>query len=428
MRILVALWALLVASHATAVEIEKVPLKGGVDAWLVESHSLPMVHVQVSFKAGSVFDPADAHGLASLTAQMITEGSGEDNAQAFAQKLEAVGALMTSNANKLSVTTAMRMLAEHKDQSFKLFRQALTQPRFDEVAFKRVQDAVLTGIRAGLQNPSQVASKLRDQYVYDGTAYAHSTDGTVATVAALQKADVQNFYNKHYNQQNMVISVVGAITADELQDQLNPLIESLATGQNFDFPAAQTNSTPLVLRQEMAVPQSTVYMAHSGITRDDPDYYAAYVMNYILGGGGFNSRLMEEIREKRGLAYGVYSYFEPLPKGGAFVVTVSTKNEDVHKSIDLIKQQMSAIQKGVSEKEYQGAQAYLKGSFPLRLDSSSKVLGYLNMMQLHNMGVDYLNNWTKRIGQVTQADVARVAKRLLKPESMVTVIVGQNHE
>ncbi|MEC8467192.1 MAG: insulinase family protein, partial [Pseudomonadota bacterium] len=171
MRILVALWALLVAGHATAVEIEKVPLKGGVEAWLVESHSLPMVHVQVSFKAGSVFDPADAHGLASLTAQMITEGSGEDNAQAFAQKLEAVGALMTSNANKLSATTAMRMLAEHKDQSFKLFRQALTQPRFDEVAFKRVQDAVLTGIRAGLQNPSQVASKLRDQYVYDGTAY-----------------------------------------------------------------------------------------------------------------------------------------------------------------------------------------------------------------------------------------------------------------
>lgn len=426
MRYIIFVLACFVANFSHAVDIQQVTSpKLGIQAWLVESPSLPMVNVHVSFKAGSVFDGDNKQGLAALTASLIPEGSGNMDAAEFTQKVESIGALFSASANRLSTTVAMRMLSDHQDASFKLLGQAITKPRFDEAAFNRIKDATLTGIRAGQQNPGHVAGLLLKEHLYENHPYGQPAVGTLHTVQGLTRFDVKRFYDQNYTQKNMLVSVVGDITAKELGMYLDSMFEGLKQGQaQNSFPDQTPSVTPVVVKKEMNVPQSTVYLAHKGITRDDPDYYAAYVMNYILGGGGFNSRLMEEVREKRGLAYGVYSYFEPLPGGGAFIASVSTNNKDVQKSIDLIKAEISRMHQGVSEKEFNGALSYLKGSFPLRLDSSSKVLGYLDTMQLQSLGMDYLDMWTKRIESVTQEDVKRVAKRLLQPNNLMTVIVG----
>jgi zinc protease len=426
MRFLLLMLLSLTPVLSQAVNIEKViSPKLGIEAWLVQSHQLPMVNVHVSFKVGSIHD-GEKNGVSSLTASLIPEGSGQMNAEEFTQEIEKMGAMFSATPHRLKSTFSMRMLSEHKQTSFALLGQAVSQPHFDTDAFERVRDAVKTSILAGQQNPSHVGSLLLQKHFYEGHPYGRPVTGTFESVEQLTPFDVKRFYDQNYHLKNMVVSVVGDITAEELGTYLDTIFIDLKPGEKAnDLPSVPSQHLPLMIRQEMNVPQSTVYLAHAGITRQDPRYYAVFVMNYVLGGGGFNSRLMEEIREKRGLAYGVYSYLEILPNTGSFRASVSTKNEDVMQSIALIKSEMARFKReGTNQKEYDGAISYLKGSFPLRLDSSSKILGYLDTMQLENLGVEYLDMWTKHIEKVTKEDVERVAKELLREDHLMTVIVG----
>ena len=426
MRFLFLALTFLIVNTAQAVDIQEVVTpKLGIKAWLVESHTLPMVNVNISFKAGSVFDMEDKNGIASLTASLLSEGSGDMDAATFTKEIEKLGGLFSTGAGKLSSTISMRMLSENKEKSFALIGQAITNPRFDAEDFERVKDAKITSIQVASQNSSHVAHKLLKEHLYENHPYGHPAGGTESSLQNLSRFDVKRFYDRNYHLKNMVVSVVGDIQAAELATYLDEIFSGFKEGEvENEFPTQTPDVTPVVVKQEMNVPQSTVYLAHKGITRENPDYYAVYFMNYILGGGGFNSRLMEEIREKRGLAYGVYSYFEPMPGGGSFIASVSTKNADAPTSIRLIKEEMERLKQGVSDAEYEGAMSYLKGSFPLRLDSSSKVLGYLNTMQLENLGMDYLDMWTTRIGKVTKEDVKRMANKYLHPENLMTVVVG----
>lgn len=426
MRFLILALTFLTINTAQAVNVEKVVTpKLGIEAWLVESHALPMVNVNISFKVGSVFDLDDQNGVAALTASLLSEGAGQMDAATFTKEIEKQGALFSTGGDLLTGSVSMRMLSENKEESFNLLGQAITRPRFDEDAFNRIKDATIASIHVAKQNSSHVAHQLLKEHLYENHPYGRPALGTENSLKSITRFDVKRFYDRHYNLKNMVVSVVGDIDAAELSAYLDDMFLGFKEGELENaFPDSTPSVTPVVVKKEMNVPQSTIYLAHDGITRENPDYYAAYFMNYILGGGGFNSRLMEEIREKRGLAYGVYSYFEPMPGGGRFIAQVSTKNADAPTSIRLIKEEMERLKKGVSEKEYQGAMAYLKGSFPLRLDSSSKVLGYLKTMQLQNLGMDYLDMWTTRIGQVTQEDVKRMANKYLHPEDLMTVVVG----
>lgn len=426
MRFLLLMLLSFTPVFAQAVNIEKVVSpKLGVEAWLVQSQQLPMVNVSISLKAGSIYD-GDNKGLAYLTGSLIPQGSGEMNAEKFTQEVEKLGALFSAGPSLLKSTFSMRMLSENKEASFALLGQAITQPKFDEEPFQRLKDSIKTSILAGQQNPGHIANLLLKKHFYNDHVYGDTVTGSIDSINQLTRFDVKRFYDRNYHLKNMMVSVVGDITSEELGLYLDNMFAGFNAGDTKNlFPKAPEKHLPLVVRKNMNVPQSTVYLSHEGITRKHPDYYAAFVMNYILGGGGFNSRLMEEIREKRGLAYGVYSFFEPLPNAGSFIASVSTKNEDVMKSISLIKEEIKRIKdKGVSQKEYDGAMSFLKGSFPLRLDSSSKILGFLDTMQLQNLGIDYLDMWTTRIGEVSKADVERVAKELLHEENLMTIIVG----
>tara|TARA_R110000868_G_scaffold262401_2_gene521144 strand:- start:124825 stop:126117 length:1293 start_codon:yes stop_codon:yes gene_type:complete len=427
MRFLVTVFFVFCAVQAQALNIQQVSSpKLGVQALLVESQSIPMVNIQVAFRAGSAFDPQGKGGLAHLTGALFDEGAGDLDSKAYTESLERIGALFSVNPGLLNTTFSMRTLSDKKEEAFKLLGMAISQPRFDKEAFKRMQDATLSAIKSAQQNPGSIANLLLRENLYINHPYGQPTNGIQTVVENLSVLDVQNFYKANFTRRNMVVSVVGDITKAELENYLDLLFENLPQGQGRQQVAQAPEAiTPVIIRETRAVPQSTVYLAHLGINREDKDYYAAYAMNYILGGGGFNSRLMEEIREKRGLAYGVSSYFEPLPHKGAFIASVSTKNKDVQTAISLIKKEIARLKKkGVTDEEYAGAMSFLKGSFPLRLDSSSKVLGYLTTMQMENLGLDYLDKWTKRIESVSKEDMQRVAKRLLHENEMITVIVG----
>lgn len=415
------------AVSAQAVTIQTLETKQGVPVWLVESHTLPMVSAQVAFRAGSAFEAKEQAGLAALTASLLNEGADDMDAQAFQTKVEELGSSVRAGASKLNLTVSLRTLSQNLDDSFELFGLAITDPRFDTEAVERVQASILSGLKQAQQDNSSVAQSKFVELLYGDHPYGHPTSGYMPTVEALDRKDVKSFYKDNFTRSNMVVSIVGDITPEKAIELVEKHLSDLPKGESRNqVLEAPKKPLPLVQRIEMNVPQSKIILGHLGLDRHHPDYFASYAMNYILGGGGFNSRLMEEVREKRGLAYGVTSYFQPMPHQGAFIVSTSTKNKDADTSRAVIIGELKRIREGgVSQKEYEGAMSYLSGSFPLRLDSNGKILSYLTTMQLENLGVDYLDTWISKVQAVSKEDIQRVANELIKPEDLLTVIVGK---
>lgn len=406
--------------------IQVVTSNQGLTAWLVESHSIPMVSVEVAFRAGSAWDPKGREGTADFMASLLDEGAADLDGTAFKEALEDLGSRFGAGADKLDVTVSLDSLSEKVEESFALLGKALTQPRFEAAAAKRIQEAMLASIKRGDENPDTIAGRAFAKALYGEHPYGTLTGGTPESVGKLSPKDAEEYHAKHFNQANMVVSVVGDITPEALKELLDRHLAALPAGEARNeiahgptTPAAQT------VKIEKDVPQSSILVGHLGMDRHDPDYYAAYVMNYILGGGSFQARLMQEVRVKRGLTYGIYSTFQPMPHQGAFVVKVQTKNADAQTSIDVIEAEMRKIQEApVGEDEFADAIRYLVGSFPLRLESNSKILNYLTAMQMENLGLDYLETWTDKIEAVTLEQVHQAAQKRLQPDNLVIVVVG----
>lgn len=407
-------------------KIQVITTKGNITAWLVESHSIPMISVEVAFRAGSAYDPEDQQGLAQLMSSLLDEGAGEMDATAFQNAVEAIGARLSASAGKLELSVNMSTLSDKKEEAFKLLGLALNQPRFDPDALQRVREAMLANLKRGEEQPNNVASRAFQKALYGSHPYGHLTDGTEESVEKLTREGVKAFYEKNLTRANMVVSVVGDITAEELAKLLDASLADLPAGDRAnDIAAAPAEVTPVVVRIEKDIPQASIIFGHLGISREDPDYYAALVMNHTLGGAGLTSRLMKEVREKRGLAYDVRSYFVPMPHRGAFIAQVQTNNETAATAIGLMKAEIEKMRaEGATQQEYDDAISYLTGSFPLRIDSNNKILNHLTSMQMEDLGVNYLQEWPEKIRTITRADVLRVAKRLLHPDEVVMVVVG----
>ncbi len=409
--------------------IKVVKTPKGLTAWLVESHTIPMISVDVSFRAGAAFDGEGMEGLASFTASLMGEGAANMDAKAFKEKLDSIGARFASGVDKLDFSVYLDTMTEHKEKAFKMLGQAITAPRFDAAAVKRIKEATLADLKRGEEDPGTVAARVFNKTVFQGHVYGHASNGKTKTVEAFSVNHVRDFYKEHLTKNNMVISVVGDITPEELSTLLDNALAGLPAGRRYKISVAPKEVSPVLKRIQMPVPQSTIYMGHLGISRDDPDYYASYVMNQILGGGGFSAYMMEEVREKRGLAYYAYSSFSPLPYAGSFMARAGTKNENVDEAVQVMKDQMSRIiNTPVNEKVFKDTLAFLTGSFPLKIDSNRKILGYLSTMQMENLGQDYLTQWIDRVKAVKLEDIQRVAKRLLSVEELIVIIVGGEAE
>ena len=418
--------ALLTAAPARALEIQDLRSPGGAVFWLVEEPSIPIVALEISFAGGARLDPEGRAGLANMMAGLIEEGAGDLDAVGFAKARDDLSARFGFSAGRDTMEVSARMLVETLEPSVALLATALASPRFDQEPVGRVRAQILSVIAESGTEPGTVAAKAWYAGAFPDHPYGRPTDGTAESVAAITRDDLVAARARLLTRANARIAVVGAIDASRAGRMVDTVLAGLEQGTPLVSERTGDTPPPGLRVIELDVPQSAAVFGHAGLARDDPDFISAYVMNYVLGGGGLGSRLMEEVREKRGLAYSVYAYLSVRDETALYLGAVQTANERMAESLEVIKAEWARMAaEGIAAEELDRARRYLTGAFPLRFDSNAKIANYLVFMQEENLGIDYLERRNGLIEAVTLEDVKRVAARLLKPSSLSIVVVGQ---
>ncbi|MGF1630570.1 MAG: M16 family metallopeptidase [Kiloniellaceae bacterium] len=424
--LLIALTAFLTAFQARAVEVQRVVSPGGIEAWLVEDHTNPIIALEIAFRGGAALDPEGKTGLAHMVASTIDEGAGPFDSQAFQGELDNLSISLRFNAGLDGFNGSLETLTENRDRAFELLRLALTEPRFDDEPVERIRSQITASLSRESEDPDSIAGRVLRRLMYGDHPYARATRGTEASIARITADDLRGFVAQRFGRDQLYLGVVGDITAEELGTALDEIFLVLPQkAAPFSLTQAKVQNGGETVVIAKPIPQSVVVLGQGGIPRDDPDYYAAYVVNYILGGGGFSSRLVEEVREKRGLAYSVYSYLAAFDHGDMVYGGTATQNARVGESLDLIRQEWRRMaEAGPSAEELEAAKRYLTGSFPLRFNSSDNIAGMLVGMQLEDLGIDYLERRNDYVEAVTLEDARRVAGTLYKPDALTVVVVG----
>jgi zinc protease len=411
---------------SAAIEIQRVRSPGGIEAWLVRDPTVPIISMSFSFAGAAALDPPGKEGLADMVSSLLDEGAGDLDSKSFQRALEDISAAISFDAGRERFRGSLRTLSRHRDDAFRLLRLAVTSPRFDAKPVERIRGQLIAALMSEQENPRRIAGRLWYRTVFPAHPYGKPVAGTPHTLNPIPRPDLKRFTAERFGRDNLLIGMVGDITAGELSRRLDEVFAGLiARSKQFAVNEAAPNGAGKLVIVRKPIPQSVVVFGQRGIKRDDQDYYAAYVMNYILGGGGFSSRLTEEIREKRGLAYSVYSYLNPLDHAGLIMGGLGTRNDRVATSLDILRTEWQRIARdGVSDKELRAAKTYINGSFPLRLDSSRRIADLLVAIQVSKLGIDYLDRRPQLINAVTREHIQRVAKRLLEPKNLTVVVVG----
>jgi len=414
------------AQPAAAIDVKVVKSAKGIAAWLVRDTTAPVIHLSFAFRPGALRDPAGKEGLTNLMTILLDEGAGDLDSLAFQRKMEDYAMTWDMNAGRDTIHGNVRTLARHKSEVFKLIGLALSKPRFDAESIERARAQLLSFLRRELTDPNTIAYRTWLKGMYPEHPYGRTVDGTVESIAKLTKEDLQAQQRASFGRDNLVIGVIGNISAEELAPLLDEAFGGLPEkAVPLEVDEVQPQATGKVSVQRMSIPQSVVMFGHGALKRDDPEFYAALVMNHILGGGTFSSRLYLEVREKRGLAYSVYSYLNPFEKGPLYMGQVATENARVKESIDIIRFEWKRMADGeVNEDEVASAKTYITGSYALRFASSSDIARMLVNTQIDGNGPDYFAKRNDFINAVTLADVKRVAARLLKADKLTFFVVG----
>jgi zinc protease len=410
---IIAFLSLVLVKYADAFEIKQVTSNSGITAWLVEDHKNPLITMQFMVRSGSSIDPKTKTGLAYLVSGLLDEGAGDLDSKSFQAALEKNSIALSFNARMDSFSGTLSTLTETKEEAFLLLALAIKEPRFDPRPTLRVKSQIAASLRASKENPNNIAGKLWWQLAFPSHAYGRPKKGTPETLASITREDMKDYVNKNLIKDNISISVVGDITTGELSAVLDDIFGDLPSSSSRnelrDTRVKNSGETVVVERD---IPQSVVIFGHDGIKRDDADWYAATILFEILA-GGFGSRLTEEIREKRGLTYGVAAYPLPLDKAGVIVGSVSTVNGRVAESIRLIRDIWRRFgEEGPTIEEIQNAKDYINGSFSLRFTNSKTIVGVLNALQRFDLGKNYIEERPNLIAKVTPEDLKRVAKRI----------------
>jgi zinc protease len=415
------------AFPARAVEVQRVVSPGGIEAWLVEDHSNPIISLNLAFRGGAALDPAGKEGLAHMASGLIDEGAGELDSQAFQGKLEDLSIRLRFSSGQDTFSGSLMTLTENSVTAFELLRLALTEPRFDDEPVERIRAQILASHAREAEDPDSIVQRSLQALLYPDHPYGRPVNGHSRTIAAITRDDLIAFSRARLARDNLFIGVVGDITAEDLANRLDETFGPLPErAEPWDLPVVIPAAAGDLIVVERNMPQSIAALAQSGIKRDDPDFYVAYVVNYILGGGGFASRLFEEVREKRGLAYSVYSYLAPQDFSASIIGGVATQNPRAGQSLDVIREEWRRMaQEGPTAEELEAAKTYLTGSFPLRFSSSSAISGMLVNMQLDNLGIDYLEKRNSFIEAVTLEDAKRVANRLYDADKLTIAVIGK---
>lgn len=412
---------------ARAIEIQEITSPGGIKAWLVEDHSIPFTALSLMFRGGASLDAPGKRGQMSLMTALLEEGAGEMDSVQYAEAVEGLGAQNRFDVGDDALTVNARMLTENRDQAAELLRQALAEPRFDPDAVERVRAQLQAVIRSEATSPNAIASKELARLAWGEHPYATSINGTRESVAALTRDDLVAAKDRILARDRVVVAAAGDITAEELGKLIDAVLGGLPEQGSAPLPdRARLQLTGGVTVIDWDSPQTVVSFAQPGLPMSDPDYFAAFVADHILGGGGFSSRLMDEIREKRGLTYGVSTGLANGVYGETWQGGMASANDKVAEAVGLIRQEWDRFAKGgVTEKELADAKTYLTGEYALRFDGNGKIAGILAGMQLIGLPADYVNIRNGKIEAVTAADVQRVGQRLLHSDQIRFVLVGR---
>lgn len=429
--VLAGVVALLLSSAAlhASPDIEHWKTPNGARVYFVPAMELPMVDIQVVFDAGSARDTGK-NGLARLTGALLAEGAAEMNADQIAEQFAQLGASFGVEVERDMAAVKLRSLSDSQqlEPALKLFAQVLARPSFPAKALERERQRTLIGLKQQKQSPASIVSRQFYSSAYGAHPYASQPEGEVATVSVIKREEITNYHQQYYVARNAVVAIVGALDKRQAKRLARMVTAQLEAG---DAAAALPPVPDLeqAYQQHIAYPsaQTHVRMGHPGNYRGDPDYFPLYVGNHILGGSGLVSRLSEEVREKRGLSYSVYSYFMPLRRPGLFTVGLQTKGEQTTQALDVVRSEIQRfIEHGPSAEEVQAAKKNITGGFALRISSNSKIVGYIAMLGFYGLPLDYLDKFNARAEAVTLADIKDAFNRRVHPDKMVTITVGKN--
>jgi len=428
MRAFLALTIIFFSSSAFA-KVQEIKTPKGFTVWLVEEHSLPIITANISFTgAGLAYDPKDKEGRGNLTAALLLEGAGEQGSKAFNEALENDAIHLNIGADDDTLHANLETLTEHKDRAFSMLSDALIRPRFDADAIERTRAKMQAILVEQSESPGYKLSVAWAKNIYGDHPYSRIGLGTKESLDALKIADFKNFTKNYITKENILISVVGDISPVEITSIIDAKFASLPEKYSPDSSVADVAfpAEPATVLVKHEIPQTMVSFGLSGLKRNDPDYIPGYVMNYILGGNGLSSRLGQEIRVKRGLAYAATSQLRPKAHIGLWQGMFSTRNDQAKLAMETLKNTLAEYAKnGITQTELDDAKAYLTGSFVLDLSSNQEVANFLTVMQLYHLGSDYLEKRNDMMNAVTLVDIKRVNARLIDPSKLRVVMVGK---
>lgn len=429
LRLMVALGLCAAGSAWATLPIQEWHTANGARVLFVASQDLPILDISIDFPAGSGYDTAEKSGLASLTQHLLRLGAGGMSEDDIAHKLADIGAEMSGRFDPDRAGLTLRTLADPalRAQALDIFTRVVTQPAFPEAVLERERGRLIAAIEDADTRPETLADRNFFRLIYAGHPYGLRASGEPDTLRKLTRDDLVNFYRQHYTAQRAVVAIVGAVTLSEAQAIAEQITHGLPAGTAdqptippvHDLAAAETRLIP------HPASQSHIMIGAPGIARSDPDYFPLLVGNFVLGGGGFVSRLTDEVRDKRGLAYTVFSYFAPLQRRGPFVIGMQTRKDQAPQALTVVRDTLRKfIADGPTAAEVKAAKDNLVGGFPLRIDSNRKILEYLAVIGFYNLPLTYLDDFQKRIEAVTITEIKQAFARHVDPDKLVTVVVG----
>lgn len=429
MKIAFAALILFMATPAQAaiLNIQQVTSPNGLKAWLVEDHSVPVVSIRFQFKnAGAINDPKDKQGLSQILSNTLDEGAGEMDSKAFQAALNDHSIALSFQSSRDDFGGSIKTLSKYQNEAFDLLALALTKPRFDKDPVARMIDSNLVRIRSSMTDPEWMNARLTNAVIYGDHPYAMNTGGTLSSLPRITPDDLRAKFKTQLAQDNLIVAVAGNMSASEVSGMLDKVFGQLPkTSKVQKIEDAVFDDQPSVTLYEQNIPQTIINMVVPGIKHTDPDYHAAEVMDFILGSSGFGSRLTEEVREKRGLTYGIYSGLSEMDHSSILSIGAATRNEKTDEVIQITKDVMDGMTKAnITEKELKDAKSYLIGSVPLQLTSTDRISAILIGLLSDNLPMDYMEQRTKAIEKLNIDDILRVSKRLLEIKNIKIILVG----
>ncbi len=428
-----SLLCLVLSSYAVnaAPSIQTWQTANGAKVLFVPAPEIPMLDIRVVFDAGSARDGGIA-GLSALTNGLLSEGAAGKTSQEIAEAFESVGARINYDVGRDMAIIGVRSLTESQylNPAIQALTQVLTQPDFPEDAYQRELERTKLSVKARQQSPAALAGEAFNKAVFGDHPYAHPTSGTEQSLENMTLVEVRNFYKKYYVASNAVVAIVGNVDRQQAEELVNAVVSALPVGEK---PPTLPPVVPLTEAKKIVIDypseQTHIFVGQLGTKRDDADYFALYVANHPFGGSGFASRLVDVVREEHGLAYSVYSYFAPLRQHGAFTMGMQTKTDQTEKALSLLYQELeNYVENGPDKDELKASLSNITGSFPLKIDSNSKLLGYIAMIGFYDLPLDYLDNFNRNIESIDLDKINDALSRRLHPDKLVTVVVGRQQQ